>query len=475
MKDFFKKISYQDLLFAFLSISLFMVFLMPFTHYTSLNLINISSGGTTQYKNDLLTANLPLFKNRYYIFYYVLCISSVAILLNLKLLKDLIAYFCSFSKVTQVAVSLFFVFGIISSCFAISPSIAFKGVSVTFLQFINVMFIAWYIQHKEIAIRNFYIVVMLSLIFFGGALVLQLLLSNFSIYGTVIAGNIQKTLLYMYNCLNPRFLDNYFSWFMPLLLLAWFADLRPIYKIGSFIALTVVWFVLINHAFRTIFVEYLVILPLLFIFSRRYFKLTILILGSAFICAYLADLVYQNFIMAVPNASVSTFLRTTTSDRTFLWKEAFQVGLAHPFTGIGQWNYLAVTKSPAGYPHNVLLEIWSQWGIPAFTCAAVVIVTCAKNLLKRSKEVCTNPYHCIFIMMLVAGMVDGMFSAMFKTSLGLFGSVFVFGLCLSMFKYQASNSEDTVSVLPKVIVFVAVLSSLFCIIILPLIFPPWWI
>ena len=474
MKDLPKKISYQDLLFTFLSISLFIVFLMPFTHYTPLNLIHISSGGTTQYKNDLLTANLPLFKNRYYIFYYVLCISSVAILLNLKLLKDLIVYFFNFSKVIQVAVSLFFVFGIISSSFAISPSIAFKGVSVTFLQFINVMFIAWYIQHKEVAIKNFYIVVMLSLIFFGGALILQLLLSNFSMYGDVITGNIQKTLLYMYNCLNPRFLDNYFSWFMPLLLLAWFVDFRLIYKIGSFIGLTIVWFVLINHAFRTIFVEYLVIFPLLFIFSRRYFGLTILVLVSAFICAYLADLVYHNFIM-VSNVSVSTFLRSTTSDRIFLWKEAFQIGLSHPLTGIGQWNYIVVTKSPAGYPHNMLLEIWSQWGIPAFICVAVVIIACVKNLLKKSKEICENPYYCIFIMMLVAGMVDGMFSAMFKTSLGLFGSVFVFGLCLSMFKYQTRVSDKTVGILPKVIVFVGVLASLFCIIILPLIFHPMWI
>ena len=48
----------------------------------------------------------------------------------------------------------------------------------------------------------------------------------------------------MYNCLNPRFLDNYFSWFMPLLLLPWFIDLRPIYKLGSFIALTLAWFIL---------------------------------------------------------------------------------------------------------------------------------------------------------------------------------------------------------------------------------------
>jgi Na+/melibiose symporter-like transporter len=76
-------------------------------------------------------------------------------------------------------------------------------------------------------------------------------------------------------------------------------------------------------------------------------------------------------------------------------------------------------------------------------------------------------------MMLVAGMVDGMLNAMFKTSLGLFGCVFVFGLCLSMFKPQIDDNE-TVSVLSNIVVITTVLACLFCIVILPLIYPPMW-
>ena len=118
---------------------------MSFTHYTSLNLIDISSGGKKLFKNDLLTANISLFKYRYDIFFYTLCASSIAILLDAKLSQDLLGYFFNFSKNVKIAVCLFFVFSILSSGFTISPSIAFKGVSVTFLQFINVLFIAWYI------------------------------------------------------------------------------------------------------------------------------------------------------------------------------------------------------------------------------------------------------------------------------------------------------------------------------------------
>ncbi|MDE5018519.1 O-antigen ligase domain-containing protein, partial [Francisella tularensis subsp. holarctica] len=90
---------------------------------------------------------------------------------------------------------------------------------------------------------------------------------------------------------------------------------------------------------------------------------------------------------------------------------------------------------------NLLLEIWSQWGIPAFIAAAVVMITTVRNLYKKRLEICLNHYQCIFVMMLTAGMIDGMLNAMFKTSLGLFGCVFVFGFCLSIFEKQPQ--QDT--------------------------------
>ena len=440
---------------------------MPFMHYTVLNLVKISSGGAVSYFNDILTANIYLFIYRYYIFYTVLCVASVTIFIHKKIFSEVIELFSSFSRVLRYAIALFFIFGIISSAFAISPSIAFKGVSVTFLQFFCVLFIAVYIRDNSKAVRFFYTIILLSLIFFGGSLFLQLSLSNYSVYGSYIAGNIQKVLLYIYNCLNPRFLDNYFSWFMPLLLLPWFIDLKPIYKLGSFIALTLAWFILINHVFRTIFAEYVVILPLLYVFA----------LVLTLVCGGLLELFYNYFIAVADISNVKSsadLIRGGFSGRVSLWKEAFWVGVEHPLTGVGQWNYLAITKRLDGYPHNLLLEIWSQWGIPAFISAAVVIITAVKNLRKKFLEICLNPYQCIFVMMLTAGMIDGMLNAMFKISLGLFGCVFVFGFCLSIFVKQP-RQDINVAVTSYIVVGLSIFASIFCIAILPLIFPPLWI
>lgn len=103
-------------------------------HYTVLNLVKVSSGGTV-YFNDILTANIYLFIYRYYIFYTALCVTSVTIFIHKKIFSEVIELFGSFSRVLRYVIALFFIFGITSSAIAISPSIALKGVSVTFLQF----------------------------------------------------------------------------------------------------------------------------------------------------------------------------------------------------------------------------------------------------------------------------------------------------------------------------------------------------
>ena len=93
----------------------------------------------------------------------------------------MIELFGSFSRVLRYAIALFFIFGIISSAFAISASIALKGVSVTFLQFFCVLFIAVYIRDNSKAVRFFYTIILLSLIFFGGSLFLQLSIATFTL------------------------------------------------------------------------------------------------------------------------------------------------------------------------------------------------------------------------------------------------------------------------------------------------------
>ncbi|MDE5033820.1 O-antigen ligase domain-containing protein, partial [Francisella tularensis subsp. holarctica] len=78
------------------------------------------------------------------------------------------------------------------------------------------------------------------------------------------------------------------------------------YKLGSFIALILAWFILINHGFRTKFAEYIIILPLLYIFARRYFKISFVVLVLALVCAGLLELFYNYVIAVVDHSNVKS-------------------------------------------------------------------------------------------------------------------------------------------------------------------------
>ncbi|APC97995.1 O-antigen ligase family protein [Francisella frigiditurris] len=468
-----KKIQLDDFIFYFLSILLFTIFLMPYREYIPMNIVISNTSGGTKYLNDIISANKNLFFERYTLLFYGTSFSLFLILINKKILQGIILRFLSLNKTNIISIILFFIFGFISACFAISPSIAFKGVGFTLAMLILSIFIANYIQQKPEKIKYLFIIVLLSIIFYGGMLFLQLSLSNFSIYGQTVAGNIQKVLLFTYNTLNPRFLDNYFSWFVPFLLLPWIMNYRPILKIGAFLALSIIWFVIINHTFRTIFLEYIIIFIFLAIFDRKLLaKIFILIILSLLVGA-LINLGIHELVLVQENKSVTTLFRDGDSGRFLIWREAFRIGLEHPLTGIGQWNYIAVTKTSETYPHNLFLEIWSQWGIPAFICFIIIIGYSIRFTLINLKDLLTHKPYNIFLFMLIAGMIDGMLNAMFKTSLGLFGAIFVFGLFMS--SYKVKEECKSISLYQISILRIIISITIFSIVIIPLIWKPLWV
>ncbi|MFC4892511.1 O-antigen ligase family protein [Pseudofrancisella aestuarii] len=473
MLQYIRKIQLDDLIFYFLSILLFTIFLIPYREYVPMNIVINNISGGTKYLNDIISANKNLFFERYALLFYGTSFALLLILFNKRILQEILIRILNFKKIIRISIILFFIFGFISTAFAISPSIAFKGVSFTLAMLILSIFIANYIQQKPEKIKHLFIIILLSIIFYGGMLFLQLSLSNFSIYGPTVAGNIQEVLLFTYNTLNPRFLDNYFSWFVPFLLLPWFMNYRPVLKIGAFLALSIIWFVVINHAFRTIFLEYIIIFIFLAIIDRRLLVKIFTLIILSLLVGSLINLGIHDIVLVQENKSVVTILRDSDSGRLLVWREAFIIGLEHPITGIGQWNYLAATKTTAGYPHNLFLEVWSQWGIPAFICFMVVVITSVKFTFNNLKNILANKPYNIFLLMLIAGMIDGMLNAMFKTSLGLLGSIFVFGLCMSFDKIKEFSKKPLSSQI--LILRMIIITIIFSIIIIPLIWKPLWI
>ena len=61
---------------------------------------------------------------------------------------------------------------------------------------------------------------------------------------------------------------------------------------------------------------------------------------------------------------VGTIMRETTNDRIGLWSVALDLVLKHPIFGVGPMQYVWHYPTNA-HPHNSLLQLASEWGLPA--------------------------------------------------------------------------------------------------------------
>lgn len=64
-------------------------------------------------------------------------------------------------------------------------------------------------------------------------------------------------------------------------------------------------------------------------------------------------------------ASISAFLRGTISDRIFLWETALSLAKQNPFLGVGPLHFSANLNSVAASPHNHVMQLMAEWGLPA--------------------------------------------------------------------------------------------------------------
>lgn len=75
------------------------------------------------------------------------------------------------------------------------------------------------------------------------------------------------------------------------------------------------------------------------------------------------------------------------SQRDVIWELALQHMQAHPWLGIGPMHYAAYVNPVAAHPHNALLQLAAEWGVPAMLAAAGLalygLICFARPLLAR--------------------------------------------------------------------------------------------
>lgn len=72
--------------------------------------------------------------------------------------------------------------------------------------------------------------------------------------------------------------------------------------------------------------------------------------------------------------AVITLSRSSLSGREELWWLALSMIAEHPLLGVGPMHYACVDPVLAGHPHNAVLQIAAEWGLPAALLLAALLL-----------------------------------------------------------------------------------------------------
>ncbi|HWX03378.1 O-antigen ligase family protein [Collimonas sp.] len=108
------------------------------------------------------------------------------------------------------------------------------------------------------------------------------------------------------------------------------------------------------------------------------------------------------------------------SSRLPLWIRAWEMIAAHPWLGAGPMHFAHFGRSVqnGAHPHNWMLQIASEWGIPALLCLVAALVLGFRKLLaaRRYPELKDGKNQLILAAWLTTGvaiLVDGLVSGLF--------------------------------------------------------------
>jgi O-antigen ligase len=75
-----------------------------------------------------------------------------------------------------------------------------------------------------------------------------------------------------------------------------------------------------------------------------------------------------------------------TSGRTELWKAAGHYIRNYPILGIGPMGYACTSNEPVGHPHNFVLQLAAEWGVPAALAVCGLFLAVMLRLFGRLRQ-----------------------------------------------------------------------------------------
>ena len=271
------------------------------------------------------------------------------------------AILLSINKWMKGAFFILLLLSCISAFFAYSPRHAFIEIS-TFvgLSYLTLFVAKIYNEHKQTVIKSLNYIIWAS--------VLLYLASFYTGYITAI---IFKTPLHwpfpFTGFSNIRAFNQYQLWplaFITLPLLAF--NLKKNIQVYLYFALACWWILLFYSASRGVLAAWLVGVLMTAAIYRRFawpmLKIQFINIATGFSGYYLLF----KFIPSLRESTLVTgsIIRETTNDRLALWNQAYALIKQFPLFGAGPMHFAWFSQTN-GHPHNSLLQLASEWGLPA--------------------------------------------------------------------------------------------------------------
>jgi O-antigen ligase len=182
-------------------------------------------------------------------------------------------------------------------------------------------------------------------------------------------------------------------------------------------------------------------------------------LRQALSTAAFGALAYVILLVVIPeltgNATLDTIRMTVdrtmsdpTSSRTVLWRCALGLIAQHPWLGVGPMHFAheAWRICTGAHPHDWVLQIAAEWGLPAFLCLVFVLATGARALVARARAVprADAPGQAVataLLVALVAILVDGLVSGVIVMPQSQLAIAFYAGCAMGWCRAPALHAE----------------------------------
>lgn len=147
----------------------------------------------------------------------------------------------------------------------------------------------------------------------------------------------------------------------------------------------------------------------------------------------------------------SVLMQRTASDPTSarlpLWRDAIHMMIAHPWLGVGPMHFAHRMHElfSAAHPHDWVMQIGSEWGIPALLCLCAAIAHAGKTLLAVGPRIAPGDHvnQAIHVGLLGTGiaiLVDGLVSGLFVMPQSRLAIVLYLGCAIGWYKAMSPRT-----------------------------------